>query len=76
MATTFTGLKPFPLFPVMYLKDKVFQKKSPHTVPELETAIQSEIEAISGETKTEILKSLGLRLHTFMIFEDITPKMY
>lgn len=35
-----------------YLKDRVFQK-NPHTFPELKTAIQWEIEAISTEILTK-----------------------
>jgi hypothetical protein len=45
-----------------YLKDRVLQKNA-HTIPELKTAIQSKIEAISTETPTTVVNNFVLRLH-------------
>jgi hypothetical protein len=62
MAISLTGVKPLRLFSVKAFESKVFQK-NPHTVLELKTAIQSEVEATDTETLTKVPKNFTFRLH-------------
>jgi hypothetical protein len=59
---TSPDLDPCDYFPWEYLKDKMF-RKNPHTIPELKTAIQSQIEAISTEPLIKALNNVVLCLH-------------
>jgi hypothetical protein len=59
---TSTNLNPRDYFPWGDFKDRLLQKNL-HTIPELETAIQSEIEALSTETLTKVPNIFVLPLH-------------
>jgi hypothetical protein len=64
MATNFTLLRLLRLFfsGWKHMKDRMFQDNR-HTIRELKTAIQLEIEAVSAETITRVLNNFVHRLH-------------
>jgi hypothetical protein len=62
MTSKLTGIKILLLLLVVVLKYKVFQK-NPHTIAELKTTTQSEIETVSAYTQTNVPNKFFLRLY-------------